>query len=81
MLLSRRWLFSKVVILLDLASSLLLFAFMDSPSDSFVSSPLNLPVDEDIREIKKKLKRMHFLLHCMDMEGGHKFENVDLDLI
>ena len=54
---------------------------MDSPSESSASSLDNKVIEEDIRGIKRKLKKMHHLIHCMDSEGGRRIENVDQDLI
>ena len=71
-LLSQRWVNCMVIVPSGLAHYLLLYAFMDSPSESSASS--NMVVEEDI---KRKLKKMHRLLHCMDTEGGCRLENVD----
>ena len=54
---------------------------MDSPSESSASSLDNRAVGEEIRGIKRKLKIMNRLLHCMDSEGGRRLENVDQELI
>ena len=74
-LLSQRWVNCMVIVPSGLAHYLLLYAFMDSPSESSASS--NMVVEEDIKDIKRKLKKMQRLLHCMDTEGGHRIENVD----
>ena len=77
--LHHRWVISKLV--LDTASFLLLCENMDSPSESSASSSLALHVEDDIRNIKQKLKSMNRLLQFMDTDGERRLENVDQDMI
>ena len=81
LLISQRWIISEVDAPSSIGRLLLFNAFMESPSESSASSPDNMDVGEEIRVIKRKLKRMNRLLHCMESKGGHKLVNVDQDLI
>ena len=57
---------------------------MESSSTSFEStgsSPLAQFIETDIKEMKKKIKRINKLLGKLDSEGGRRLDNVDKDMV
>ena len=49
-------------------------------SKSTVSSPPVHPMETDIREIKRKIKKMNWYLGKIDTEGGRRLETIDRDM-
>ena len=53
---------------------------MDTSSDSMASSAPSQFIEMDIRNIKKKIKRMNHYLRRIDIEGGHRLEKTNMDM-
>ena len=80
LLISQCWIICKVDVSSGTGCLLLLGVFMHSPPESSASSP-DRNLEEELRVIKRKVKKLDHLFHCMDSEGGRRLENVDQDLI
>ena len=54
---------------------------MKMSSESTVSSTPIQSIESDIRNIRKKIKRMNRYLNRMDTEGGHRLEIIERDMV
>ena len=54
---------------------------MEASSESTSSSPPAQFIETDIREMKKKIRRINRFLGKLDSEGGRQLDNVDRDMV
>ena len=54
---------------------------MEMSSESMASSALVQSIESNIRNIRKKIKRMSHYLNRMDTEGGHHLEIIERDMV